>query len=219
MAWGRGGTGQDSGAGCAQGDAAALGEAMARRWVPSACAPWQRHAAGCHRTRAYRTARGTWPSLGASEAGSCAGGARQEGLCSGGTGAPYWPCKGCPASHTHSGPNHPPASSRAAGAPRGTAGPAAPGPVRPCVPQECPVAGAGRGRSGWNSEGEFFFLRGVFFLKPKPAPRAFQQVPTATIWSIKINLACLAAPVCGGRGGGGGWDQSWGKKAPSCSDV
>lgn len=46
----------------------------------------------------------------------------------------------------------------------------------------------------------FFFF---FFLKPKPAPRAFRQVPTATIWSIKINLACLAAPVRGGRGGGG----------------
>lgn len=82
-------------------------------------------------------------------------------------------------------------------------------------PRSAQLLGAGRGRSGWNSEGEFFFLRGVFFLKPKPAPRAFQQVPTATIWSIKINLACLAAPVCGGRGGGGAGSRAGGRKLPA----
>lgn len=63
-------------------------------------------------------------------------------------------------------------------------------------------------------EGEFFFKES-FFLKLKPPPRAFRQVPTATIWSIKINLACLAAPVRGGRGGRGAGTRAGRRKLPA----
>lgn len=88
----------------------------------------------------------------------------------------------------------------------------------PC-PSLCPPGVPGcwgwEGPRRVEQRGGNFFLRGVSFLKPKPAPRAFQQVPTATIWSIKINLACLAAPVCGGRGGGGAGTRAGGRKLPA----
>lgn len=160
----------------------------------------------------------TWPSLGANEAKELmgAGGGRRDGhhsCCFGVTlGCRVGHARGVPNFGIHGGPSHPPTSSCPARAPQDTAIPMwhLALSVPTCVPpfQERPVALGLEERGGGDDIFFFFFtVNFFFFLKPKPPPRAFRQVPTATIWSIKINLACLAAPVRGGRGGGGGGER------------
>lgn len=83
--------------------------------------------------------------------------------------------------------------------------------------QEVPVAPGPivlEGKDCWG--GRYLLFKGCNFFKPKPAPRAFRQVPTATIWSMKLHVAFPAAPERGGHSGGGRGQH---KKAPGCSDV